>query len=117
MYFPLNWWCECVIINVMNDNTKIEVAREIMNFLIGQYGTNGYDKTNETLTMLMNDEQEMQKFNSEVINKIINVYGQLVKNNEVHKLKKLAVNTRTGCKVAPSCRECSESDLCTEMAR
>lgn len=101
----------------MNDNTKVEVAREILNYLIGQYGAKGYDKTNETLAMLMEDEKEMQKFNSEVINKIIHVYGQLIHNNEVHKLKKLAVNTRSGCKVASSCHECPENELCTEMAR
>jgi len=99
----------------MNDNTKIEVAREIMNFLMGQYGARGYDKSNETLNMLMEDEKEMQKFNSEVINKIINVYGQLVKNNEVQKLSKLAVNTRTGCKEVSSRQ--SENNLNTEKAR
>lgn len=63
----------------MNDNTKIEVAREVMNAMIGKYGKNGYDKSNQMLMTLLDDEKEMIKFNFEVIDKIINVYGPMVK--------------------------------------
>ena len=62
----------------MNDNTKIEVAREVMNAMIGRYGKNGYDKSNEMLMTLLQDEAEMNKFNFDVIDKIINVYGPMV---------------------------------------
>ena len=62
----------------MNDNTKIEVAREVMNAMIGKYGQNGYDKSNTMLMTLLKDEEEMNKFNFAVIDKIINVYGPMV---------------------------------------
>ncbi len=62
----------------MNDNTKIEVAREVMNAMIGRYGQNGYDKNNEMLMTLLHDEAEMNNFNWEVIDKIIHVYGPMV---------------------------------------
>ena len=65
----------------MNDNTKIEVAREVINAMIGRYGQKGYDKNNKMLMTLLHDEAEMNKFNWEVIDKIINVYGPLIKQN------------------------------------
>ena len=57
----------------MNDNTKIEVAREVMNAMIGKYGRNGYDQSNTMLMTLLKDEEEMNKFNFAVIDKILNV--------------------------------------------
>ena len=66
----------------MKDKTKIEVAREIMNAMIGRYGQDGYDKSNETLMILLEDEKEMNNFNFEVIDKIINVYGPMVKGDK-----------------------------------
>ena len=63
----------------MNDNTKIEVAREVMNAMLGKYGRNGYDKSNEMLMTLLKDEEEMNKFNFEVIDKILRVYAPMVK--------------------------------------
>lgn len=68
--------------NTMNDNTKIEVAREVMNAMLGRYGQGGYDKSNETLMILLDDEKEMNNFNFEVIDKIINVYGPMVKGDK-----------------------------------
>lgn len=50
-----------------------------MNAMIGKYGKNGYDKSNQMLMTLLDDEKEMIKFNFEVIDKIINVYGPMVK--------------------------------------
>ena len=43
-------WYNLFLGEQMNDNTKIEVAREVMNAMIGKYGRNGYDQSN---TMLM----------------------------------------------------------------
>ena len=37
----------------MNDFVKIEVAREIMNFMIGRHGQKGYDKSNKMLMQLL----------------------------------------------------------------
>ena len=63
----------------MNDNTKIEVAREIMNALIANEAKKGFDFNNKKLITLLNEENEMNKFNFEVIDKIINQYSILVK--------------------------------------
>ena len=63
----------------MNDNTKIEVAREVMNAMLARYGQNGYDKNNQMLMTLLDDEKEMNNFNFTVIDKIIKVYGPMVK--------------------------------------
>lgn len=63
----------------MNDNTKIEVAREIMNALIANEAKKGFDFNNKKLITLLNEENEMNKFNFKVIDKIINQYSILVK--------------------------------------
>ena len=63
----------------MNDNTKIEVAREVMNAMIGLACKNGFDANNKTLQLLLKEEQEMNKFNFKVIDKILNVYAPMLK--------------------------------------
>lgn len=63
----------------MNDNTKIEVAREIMNAMIAKACKKGFKPTNNTLKALLKDEEEMEKFNYEVIDKILNVYSKFLK--------------------------------------
>lgn len=64
---------------IENDNVRIEVAREIMNAMIGHYGQNGYDINNKALMQLFIDEQLMIKFDFKVIDKIINEYGPMIK--------------------------------------
>lgn len=63
----------------MNDNTKIEVAREIMNAMIARACKNGFKPSDKTLQALLKDEEEMEKFNFEVIEKILNVYSKTLK--------------------------------------
>jgi hypothetical protein len=63
----------------MNNNTKIEVAREIMNAMIANEAKNGFDFNNKKLITLLNEENEMNNFNFSVIDKIINEYSILVK--------------------------------------
>ena len=63
----------------MNNNTKIEVAREIMNAMIANEAKNGFDFNNKKLITLLNEEIEMNNFNFSVIDKIINEYSILVK--------------------------------------
>lgn len=63
----------------MNDNTKIEVSREIMNAMIANEVKNGFDINNKKLITLLNEESEMNNFNFKVIDKIINQYSILVK--------------------------------------
>lgn len=63
----------------MNDFTKIEIAREIMNFMIGQNSKNGYDNSNEKLMQLFEDEKAMKKNDMIAMDKIIKVYGPMVR--------------------------------------
>ncbi len=63
----------------MNDFVKIELAREIMNFMIGQNGQKGYDKSNKMLMQLLEDEKAMKKNDMAAVEKIIRVYGPVVR--------------------------------------
>ena len=67
----------------MNDNTKIEVAREVMNAMIANACINGYNENNKNLMLLLREEQEMNKFNFKVIDKILNVYAPKIKRGEM----------------------------------
>ena len=63
----------------MNDNTKIEAAREIMNAMIARACKEGVNTTNKTLQDLLKEEKEMENFNFEVIDKILKVYSKTLK--------------------------------------
>ncbi|MGN0961660.1 MAG: hypothetical protein ACI4PF_05635 [Christensenellales bacterium] len=63
----------------MNDNTKMELAREIMNAMIGKVCKNGFNRNDEFTKTLLEEEKEMNNFNLKVIDKIIKVYGPQVK--------------------------------------
>ena len=67
----------------MNDNTKIEVAREVMNAMIANACRNGYNEKDKNLILLLKEEQEMNKFNFKVIDKILNVYAPKLKRGEI----------------------------------
>ena len=67
----------------MNDNTKIELSREIMNAMIGRACKNGFDKNDKIIQTLLKEEREMEKFNFDVINKIIEIYGPMVKEGKI----------------------------------
>lgn len=67
----------------MDDNTKIELSREIMNAMIGRVCRDGYDKNNKIINTLLEEEKEMKKFNFAVIDKIIEVYGPMIKEGKI----------------------------------
>ena len=67
----------------MNDNTKVEVAREVMNAMIARACKNGFDSKNKVITTLLKEEKEMNKFNFKVIDKILNVYAPIIKKGEL----------------------------------
>ena len=67
----------------MNDNTKIELSREVMNAMIGRVCRDGYDKNSKIIKTLLEEEKEMNNFNFEVIDRIINVYGPMVKEGKI----------------------------------
>lgn len=65
----------------MNNNIKLELAKEVMARKIAMACKNGFKpETNEELKLLLEEEREMNRFNTVVIDKIINVYGSEIKN-------------------------------------
>ena len=66
----------------MNDNTKFELAREIMNAMIGYACRNGFSGEDSLIKTLINEEQEMNNFNFKVVDKIIRVYGPKVRDGK-----------------------------------
>lgn len=63
----------------MNNNTKLEVAVEIMASKIANMSKKGYDEESQEMKQLLKEKIEMYNFNLEVIDKIIKVYGPEVK--------------------------------------
>jgi len=64
----------------MNNNIKLELAKEVMARKIAMACAGGFDPNNKQIKLLLEEEREMNKFNTVVIEKIINVYGQEIKN-------------------------------------
>ncbi len=64
------------MIENMSDNIKLEVAVEIMASKIAQITRQGYTADDEIMKKLLEERMQMYKCNMEVINKIINVYGE-----------------------------------------
>ena len=60
----------------MNDNTKIEIAVEIMSAKIASVSREQSEDRDKKLEELMKEREKMYKFDEEVIDKIINVYGK-----------------------------------------
>ena len=67
----------------MNDNTKIEVSREILNTMIANACKKGFTTQNKTLFVLLQEESEMDNFNFKVIDKILNNYSPFVKRRNI----------------------------------
>ena len=63
--------------------TKIELANEIMIAMIGKVCRNNVDKDSKIYKNIMKERDEMRKFNFEVIDKIISVYGPMVKEGKI----------------------------------
>lgn len=65
--------------NSMNENTKLEIAVEIMAFKIAKYSEKCDDQKDKTLLKLIDERTEMYKGNKLIIDKIINEYGLEIK--------------------------------------
>ena len=63
----------------MNEFVTIAIARDILNVMIGANGQRGFDRNNKTLMQLLEDEIAFKKGDKEVVDKIINVYGPMVR--------------------------------------
>ncbi len=61
----------------MNNNTKLEIAIEIMAAKIAR--TSRENKSEEELKILMDERTKMYQCDEKIIDKIINVYGKEIK--------------------------------------
>lgn len=64
----------------MNDNTKLEIAVEIMAAKIAKTSREDSADRDKKLEELMKEKTKMYEFDEETIDKIINIYG-----NEINK--------------------------------
>jgi len=62
----------------MDNNAKFKLAKEIMSRTMAIACSNGFDPNDPIIQELLDDERELKKFNEEVIDKIINVYSQVI---------------------------------------
>ena len=68
----------------MNNNTKLEIASEIMSAKIAKTSREADESKEEKLKILMDERTKMYQFDEEVIEKIINIYGQEVKGETIN---------------------------------
>ena len=64
----------------MNDNTKIEIAVEIMAAKIAMTSRENTPDKEEKLEKLLEERTKVYQYDEEIIDKVINVYG-----NEINK--------------------------------
>lgn len=63
----------------MNNNIKLELAKEVMARKIADACGDNFNSEDENVKTLLKEEEEMNKFNTFVIDKIINKYGSEIK--------------------------------------
>lgn len=68
--------------NSTSDYVKLEVAREILNTMIGYHGRKGYDTNNKDLIQVLADEKTLATLDMKEIDKIIKKYGPILKDSK-----------------------------------
>ena len=63
----------------MNKNTKLEIAVEIMAAKIAKASHQGVLPESEEMQMLLKEKVKMYQGDEEIIEKIINIYGEEIK--------------------------------------
>lgn len=64
----------------MNQNTKLEIAIEIMAAKIAKTTREGIEPEDEKMKELLDERVRMYQGEEEIIEKIINIYGKEIKN-------------------------------------
>ena len=64
----------------MNQNTKLEIAIEIMSAKIAKTSRKGIEPEDEKMQELLDERVRMYQGDEEIIEKIINIYGKEIKN-------------------------------------
>jgi len=65
----------------MSDNTKLEVAIEILSAKIAKISKEGYSANDENMKKLLQEREKMYAGDMQVIEKIIKEYGPEIKND------------------------------------
>lgn len=68
----------------MNNNTKLEIASEIMSAKIAKTSRENNEAKEEKIKILMQERTKMYQFDKKIIDKIINVYGPEVKGENIN---------------------------------
>lgn len=63
----------------MNKNTKLEIAVEIMAAKIAKTSREGIKPNDKEMKKLLDEKVKMYQGNEEIIEKIINIYGEEIK--------------------------------------
>ena len=63
----------------MNENTKLEIAVEIMAAKIAKVSREGISPEDKKMKELLDEKVKMYQGDKEIIDKIINVYGKEIK--------------------------------------
>ena len=63
----------------MNKNTKLEIAVEIMAAKIAKTAREGIGPDDEKMKQLLNERVKMYQGDEEIIEKIIDIYGEEIK--------------------------------------
>ena len=64
----------------MNENTRLEIAVEIMAAKIAKASREGIEPEDEKMKELLNEKIKMYQGDKKTIDKIINIYGKEIKN-------------------------------------
>ena len=67
----------------MDNDAKYKLAKEILSRAMAIACSNGFNPNDPVIAELLEDERELKKFNLAVIDKIINVYSQIIQVVEV----------------------------------
>ncbi len=62
----------------MEENARFKLAKEIMSRTMAIACSNGFDPNDPVIAQLLIEEKLMKKFDEEIIDKIINVYSQVI---------------------------------------
>lgn len=63
----------------MDNNTKFELAKEILSRMMAIATQNGFDANDPIQKQLLEEEKQLNSFNEKVVDKIINEYSKIVK--------------------------------------
>ena len=68
----------------MNDNIKFEIAKETISTMIAMVTNRGYSPDDDVMLQLLAEKQQINEYNEEVINRVIEEYAPIIKNGGIN---------------------------------